>query len=109
MFYRIIALALVGLGIFYIVSNLSWPLDVTPGSLEKSAIGLATIFIGLLNLAYFYDTPASNIHKIVLLAANLVFIGFAILLITSSISIYYGYFCLILSVINCVIVLNHKV
>jgi len=108
-FYRFIAFSLVILGIFQIVYNLSWPLDITPDSLEKSAIGLCTIFIGLLNLAYLYEVPSSSTPMIGLLGANLIFIGFAILLITSEIGVIYGYIALVLSLINCVMVLNHKV
>jgi len=109
MFYRIVALFLVLLGIFRIVSNLSWPLDISPDSLDNSSIGLATIFVGLLNLCHFYSTSDSVIPKIVVLGANLMFIGFSILLVTSGIDTTYGYIGVGLSLINCVMVLNHKV
>lgn len=109
MFYRIVALLLVALGIFRILSNLSWPLDISPDSLENSTIGLATIFVGFLNLCHFYGKSDSVIPKIAVLAANLMFIGFSILLVTSGIDMIYGYIGVALSLINCVMVLNHKV
>lgn len=109
MFYRIIALSLVVLGTVHIIFNLTWPLTITPDSLEKSAIGLSSIFLGLLNWVYVYESPKSRIPKIVLLAANLIFIGFSILMITSGIDVTHGYAVLVLSLINCVMVLNHKV
>jgi hypothetical protein len=109
MFYRIVAGALVLIGIFEILSHLSYPVDISPDTLEYSATGLATIFIGLLNLAYLYETPDSKVPMIVLLGSNLLFIGFAVLLITSDISTTFGYAAVGLSVINCIMVLNHKV
>ncbi len=109
MFYRIVALALVGLGLFYILSNLTWPINITPDSLEESAIGLSTIFLGLLNLAYVDESPNYRVPKLILLIANLMFIGFAILMVSSQIDVVYGYTALVLSVISCVKVINHKV
>ncbi len=109
MFYRIVALGLVALGIYEILSHLSLPFDITPDSLEKSAIGLATVFIGLLNWIFVYESPESHMPRIILLSANIVFIGFAILLITSTIDPFHGYAALGLSLVNCIMVLNHKV
>ena len=109
MFYRIVALALVVLGLYEIVTHLTYPIDVTPDTLERSAIGLATIFLGLFNWVYIYETPTSNLPKFLLLGANILFIGFSILLITSRIDPLHGYIALALSLSNCVMVLNHKV
>ena len=109
MFYRIVALALVVVGLGHIIFSLTWPIDITPDTLEKSAIGLATVFLGLLNFAYVYETPHSTIPKIILFSANLIFIGFAILIISISINPTFGYLTLVLSLVNSVMVLNHKV
>ncbi len=109
MFYRIVSLCLVVLGVFHLVSGLTWPLTIGPESLEKSAVGLASIFLGLLNFGYFYERPESKLPRITLLAANLLFIGFAILMITSSLGVTFGYIALVLSLINCIMVLNHTV
>ncbi|MFT4568679.1 MAG: hypothetical protein ACI9FN_003648 [Saprospiraceae bacterium] len=72
-------------------------------------MGLATAFLGVLNFVYVYETPTSPVPKTVLLSANIVFIGFSILLITAHINVIYAWIAVILSVINCVIVLNKKV
>jgi len=109
MFYRIVAFSLVGLGAVQIMANLSWPVDFTPDLLEKSAIGLSSIFLGLLNVGYVYETPESHVPKVVLLTANLLFIGFSILMITEQADVLFGYIAIVLSLINCVMVLNHKV
>ena len=109
MYYRIVAIALVLLGLYEIISHLTYPISVSPDSLERSAIGLATIFLGLFNWVYVYETPESKLPRFLLLAANVLFIGFSILLITSTIDPLHGYIALALSLSNSVMVLNHKV
>ena len=109
MFYKIVALLLVILGIAHFLEGTSFPLEVNETFLHYSGIGLATAFLGVLNFVYVYETPASPVPKAVLLSANIVFIGFSILLITSNMNVVYAWMAVILSVINCVIVLNKKV
>lgn len=109
MFYRIVAFSLVGLGAIQIFANLSWPVDLNQDLLERCAIGLSSIFLGLLNVGYVYETPDSPVPKTVLLTANILFIGFAVLLITSKTDPIFGYVAVALSLVNCVMVLNHKV
>ncbi len=109
MFYRIVAFALVGLGLFQILETLGLSLEINKEKVELSAMGLASVFLGLLNLAYVYETPESKVPKIVLLSANLLYIGYSIASISTQVVEYYGYTAIILSVINCVMVINHKV
>ena len=109
MFYRIVAFSLVGLGAVQIIANLSWPLELSQELLERCAIGLSSIFLGLLNVGYVYETPNSRVPKIVLLTANILFIGFTVLLITTKTDATFGYVATALSIVNCVMVLNHKV
>ncbi len=109
MFYKIVALLLVVLGIAHFFEGTSFPFEVDETFLHYSGIGLATAFLGVLNFVYVYETPTSPIPKIVLLSANIVFIGFSILLITAQINVIYAWIAVILSVINCVMVLNKKV
>lgn len=109
MFYRIIAFSLVILGAVQIIANLSWPLELSQGLLERCAIGLSSVFLGLLNVVYVYETPNSPVPKTVLLTANILFIGFAVLLITTQADPIFGYIAIALSLVNCVMVLNHKV
>jgi len=78
MFYRIVAFALVGLGVFQIIDTLNGSLSLSAEKVELSAMGLASVFLGLLNIAYVYEIPESNVPKIVLLSANLLFIGYSI-------------------------------
>ena len=109
MFYRIIAFSLVILGAVQIIANLSWPLELSQDLLERCAIGLSSVFLGLLNVVYVYETPNSPVPKTVLLTANILFIGFAVLLITTQADPIFGYVAIALSLVNCVMVLNHKV
>ncbi len=109
MFYKIVALSLVLLGLIYLLSGVSWPLETSDSFLYHSGIGLATIFLGLLNFVYEYETPTSPVPKIVLLGSNILFIGYAILLITSDINKYYAWSVVILSVLNSLMVLNKRV
>lgn len=109
MFYKIVALLLVVLGIAHFLEGASFPLEVNETFLHYSGIGLATAFLGLLNFVYIYETPTSPVPKAVLLSANILFIGFSILLITSQINVIYAWLAVILSIVNCVMVLNKKV
>ena len=109
MFYRIVAFALIGLGLFQILETLGLDFEITKEKVELSGMGLASIFLGLLNLAYVYEIPESKVPKIVLLSSNLLFIGYSILSISTQVIEIYGYIAIVLSVINCIMVLNHKV
>ncbi len=107
--YRIVAFALIGLGLFQILETLGLDFEITKEKVELSGMGLASIFLGLLNLAYVYEIPESKVPKIVLLSSNLLFIGYSILSISTQVIEIYGYIAIVLSVINCIMVLNHKV
>jgi len=109
MFYRFIAFALIGLGFFQIIETIGLSFEIDQEKVELSAMGLASVFLGLLNLAYVYEIPESNVPKIVLLTANLLYIGYSIASITTGVVEIYGYTAIVLSVINCIMVLNHKV
>ena len=110
MFYRIVAFTLVVLGILQILQTLGWSLTINKDTVELSATGLAAVFLGLLNLGYLYEIPNnSQVPKVVLLTANLIFIGFAIASISTHLFEWYGYLAIALSVINCIMVINHKV
>jgi len=109
MFYRIIAFALIGLGLFQIIETIGLSFEINKEKVELSAMGLSSIFLGLLNLAYLYEKPESDVPKIVLLSANLLYIGYSIASISTQVVEVYGYIAILLSVINCIMVLNHKV
>jgi len=109
MFYKIVALLLVVLGLAHFLEGMSIPIKVDETFLHYSGIGLATAFLGILNFVYVYETPTSPVPKTILLSANIVFIGFSILLITAHMNVIYAWIAVVLSVINCVMVLNRKV
>jgi len=66
MFYRIIAFALIGLGLFQIIETIGLSFEINKEKVELSAMGLSSIFLGLLNLAYLYEKPESDVPKIIL-------------------------------------------
>lgn len=109
MFYRSVSLTLVLLGIVHIILGIEFPIVVNETFLHYSGVGLAMIFLGLLNFSYLYETPTSEIPKIILLSANILFIGFSILLVTNNTDLIHSWAAIVLSVINSVLVLNHKV
>ena len=109
MFYRLVSLALVLLGVIHIVMGIELPLEVNETFLHYSGVGLAMIFLGLLNFSYLYETPTSEIPQFILLSANILFIGFSILLVTNDTDLTYSWAAIVLSVVNSVMVLNHKV
>ncbi|MEL6391047.1 MAG: hypothetical protein AAFQ02_12890 [Bacteroidota bacterium] len=109
MFYRLVSLSLVVLGVLHIILGISSPLSVDETFLHYSGVGLAMIFLGLLNFSYLYETPQSKVPQFVLLSANILFIGFSILLVTNDTDLIHSWVAIVLSVFNSVMVLNHKV
>lgn len=109
MFYKIVSLLLVLLGVAHFFEGVTLPLSVDENFLHYSGIGLATAFLGILNFVYVYESPSSAVPKIILLSANILFIGFSILLISAGINVIYAWLAVILSIINCIMVLNHRV
>lgn len=110
MFYKIVALALVVLGLFHIFSGItSFPPEVDDEFLHYSGVGLAMIFLGLLNFSYIYEIPNSSVPQFILLSANILFIGFLTLLVTSNTDLFHAWAAIVLSIFNCIMVLNHRV
>jgi len=109
MFYKLVSLSLVLLGVLHIFLDIQFPLTVDETFLHYSGVGLAMIFLGLLNFSYLYETPTSEIPKFILLSANILFIGFSILLVTNATDVAHSWAAIVLSVINSIMVLNHRV
>ena len=77
--------------------------------LIDSGIGASTMLIGLFNFVYQYETPKSQIPRIILLTVNALFMGYMILMIGNNLHFVPSVITLVLIVITSVQVLNHKV
>jgi len=72
-------------------------------------VSLSLVLLGVLHIFLDIQTPTSEIPKFILLSANILFIGFSILLVTNATDVAHSWAAIVLSVINSIMVLNHRV
>ncbi len=109
MFFRFISLGLVLIGVFHILSKATFMSQPDLSMLEYWAVGIATIFIGVLNFVYLYETPASKLPKIILISCNLIFIGYTFLMINAGVDRIEAWISALMTVVSSIIVLNNRV
>ncbi len=108
MFFRFISLGLVLIGVYHILSKATFSASPDTEMLEYAAVGLSTIFIGVLNFVYLYETPSSKLPKIILIACNLIFIGYTFMMIGSGVDRIEAWLAAFMTIISSVIVLNNR-
>ena len=109
MFYRLSSLGIVVLGVFQIAYAFIQHIHIDEEMINILARGMCTVLIGLLNFVFLYETPKSNIPRIVLLGANGAYIGFLILMITTHIALLTSWATLALLLFTSILVLNRRV
>lgn len=109
MFYRILAIAMLLLGIAHIGYAFLDFADQDVKLLQELGRGIAIIFMAVLNYSYLYEENTNNIPKAVMLGSNVLFIGYVILSITLGVDVIPSYIAAALSLCSSILVLNHKV
>lgn len=109
MLYRLTSLLLIILGIFEGI-NESHFLDnpSVPAFFESLSEGFALIFLGVLNFVYLYETPASWVPKAILIACNVLYIGFLVWTLRFGIDVFPSIVGICLLVTS-ILVVNRKV
>jgi hypothetical protein len=109
MFYRLSSIGIVVLGVFQIAYAFFQHIHIDEEMINILARGMSTALIGLLNFVFLYETPRSNVPRIILLGANGAYIGYLILMITTHVALLTSWASLALLFITSILVLNRRV